>query len=152
MTLSRNGHCERAEGERGNPFQLSLPPCLSFLLKCAWKGGKMKIINLKETLYRPGEYLVGAEQTQSHACYFIYGVLKPGEEREFSPGEGHEEIFCLIEGTLTASDPEGNYNLQKGNCFHLKGEEKVTIKNESAKPAIYVMAGGHSDEGHHHHH
>jgi hypothetical protein len=110
----------------------------------------MKIINLKETLYRPGEYLVGAEQTHSHACYLIYGVLKPGKVRELSPGEGHEEIFCLIAGSIVA-DTEGEiYPLQKGHCFHLAGKDTIIIKNEGEKPAIYVIAGGHSAQSHHH--
>ncbi len=26
-----------------------------------------------------GEYVFGAADTDSHACYMIYGILKPGE-------------------------------------------------------------------------
>lgn len=111
----------------------------------------MKLINLKETLYRPGEYLVGVTQTHSHACYLIYGTLNPGEERELSPGAGHEEIFCLIHGKLVVSEGEGHYSVEKGQCFHLVGDTKVTLKNTTNKTAIYVLAGGHSSTSTHTH-
>ena len=28
-----------------------------------------------------GEYIFGLEQTGSHACYMIFGVLKPGQKQ-----------------------------------------------------------------------
>ncbi len=48
-----------------------------------------------------GEHILGSRQTGSHACYLIYGVLKPGEaKRELKPGHGHEEIVLAVEGDL----------------------------------------------------
>ena len=111
----------------------------------------MEIINLKENIYREGEYLIGAEQTKSHACYLIYGVLRAGEERDYSVGEGHAEIFCLIEGELKVNDGNNEYVLKKGQAFYLEGEKKVTASNKGRNLAIFVMAGGHiSGDSHHH--
>lgn len=111
----------------------------------------MKLIELKETLYRPGEYLVGVAQTHSHACYLIYGTLNPGEERELSPGAGHEEIFCLIHGELVVSEGDDEQGVKQGQCFHLAGEVKVILKNNLGETAIYVLAGGHSSTDSHAH-
>ncbi len=41
----------------------------------------MKKINLREKAAKnKGEYVFGAEDTGSHACYMIYGILKAGEK------------------------------------------------------------------------
>lgn len=109
----------------------------------------MKIINLKEVMFRPGEYIVGAEQTHSHACYLIYGVLKPGETRTLSPGQGHEEIFCCLEGEVQAKSGGEDTKVQKGQCFHMKGEDSCDISNQGNNIVVYVLAGGHSGESHH---
>jgi len=89
----------------------------------------VEIINLKDTIFRPGEYIVGAEQTHSHACYLLYGILNPGEDRTISPNE-----------------------VQKGQCFHLNGEGSVDVSNKGPGVVIYVLAGGHSGGSDHHGH
>jgi len=109
----------------------------------------MKIINLNETVFRPGEFIVGADQTGSHACYLLYGILKPGETRALSPGHGHEEIFCCLEGEVIAKADSDENPVKKGQCFHMKGEDSLSISNECPNPVVYVLAGGHSDSSHH---
>jgi len=109
----------------------------------------MRIINLKDTVSRPGEYVVGAEQTRSHVCYLLYGVLKAHETRVLSPGHGHEEIFCCMEGAVEVRTGEEEVTVQKGQCFHLKGEESAEISNQGEGVVVYVLAGGHSDQSHH---
>ncbi len=109
----------------------------------------MRIINLKDTINQPGEYIVGAAQTHSHTCYLIYGILKAGEARILSPGQGHEEIFCCLEGQVTAKSQDSEDRIARGQCFHLGGDETVEIGNGGDSVVIYVMAGGHSDTSHH---
>ncbi len=109
----------------------------------------MKLINLKENLFREGEYLIGFEQTGTHACYFLYGFLKPEEEREISAGKGHVEIVCLLEGEIKLFTDNNEISLAKGNGFVIEDEEKVKVKNISDKIAVYVVSGGHSDLSHH---
>ena len=44
-----------------------------------------------------GEYIFGFEDTGSHACYMIYGLLKSKEKgRLVKPGKGHEEIVRRV--------------------------------------------------------
>ena len=109
----------------------------------------MKILNLKDTVFRPGEYIVGAEQTHSRACYLLYGLLKPQEQRTLSPGKGHEEIFCCLEGQIKVSADKEEKRVEKGQCFHLKGDQACEISNQGQSIVIYVLAGGHSDKSHH---
>jgi redox-sensitive bicupin YhaK (pirin superfamily) len=95
-----------------------------------------------------GEYVFGAADTGSHACYMIYGVLKPGEkERMIRPGKGHEEILVSVKGRLTVT---GHYNdsLEEGNAFHLADDQACFLENRGDSEAVYVVAGGHSGHGH----
>ena len=110
-----------------------------------------KIFTLREHIYREGEYLIGSEATGSHACYLIYGVLKRGDRRTITPGKGHEEILAVIEGLITVNENGEEYSLSKGQAVHLKDEETITISVDESQFAIYVLAGGHSDAGYHHH-
>jgi hypothetical protein len=97
-----------------------------------------------------GEYILGLEDTGSHACYMIYGVLKPGEKgRLVKPGRGHEEIVLAIKGDLELSgDISGR--LEQGSAFHVTGDTSAFLENHSSDNAIYIIAGGHSEHGHHH--
>lgn len=110
-----------------------------------------KIFNLKEHVYREGEYLIGSEATGSHACYLIYGVLRKDSMREITPGKGHEEILAVIEGSIVVSDGKNKYSLFKGQAIHLRDDEKIEISLDEGELAIYIIAGGHSDASHHHH-
>ena len=96
-----------------------------------------------------GEYVLGARDLSTHACYLIYGELKPGESgRKVCPGGGHEEILLAVTGDLDLAGPEGRTRLPEGAAVHLKEEETYALANPGAAPAIYVLAGGHSGKPH----
>jgi uncharacterized cupin superfamily protein len=95
-----------------------------------------------------GEYVLGSEATGSHACYLIYGVLKPGEGgRVLKPGAGHEELILCLSGELRLIGPEDRV-LRPGQALHLQGDEVCIAENRSAEDAVYVAAGGHAGVGH----
>jgi hypothetical protein len=97
-----------------------------------------------------GEFIFGSEHTGSHACYMIYGILKPGEkDRLIKPGKGHEEMVLAVRGSLKIS---GRFSgeLKEGCAFHIAGEDTVYLQNAGTEAACYVIAGGHSPAGHHH--
>jgi len=90
----------------------------------------MKVFDVREKLAGSGEYILGAKETGSHACYLIYGVMGPGEKgRELKAGHGHEEIILALVGDL-----------------HLNGQQ---VDNRTGIEAVYVISGGHSGGGHH---
>lgn len=63
----------------------------------------MRIFELKNEALKSenGEHILGFKETGSHACYMIYGILKPGEKgRVIKPGEGHEEIVLVASQNL----------------------------------------------------
>jgi redox-sensitive bicupin YhaK (pirin superfamily) len=99
-----------------------------------------------------GEYVFGTADTGSHACYVIYGILKPREKkRVICPGRGHEEILLSVKGSITVT---GHYNasLEEGHAVHLAGEQSCFLENCGESEAVYVVAGGHSGHGHTHSH
>jgi len=109
----------------------------------------MKLFEVMEKVQGSGEYILGSRETGSHACYLVYGVLKPGEKgRELRPGDGHEEIILALFGDLKLT---GHHigTLKQGQALHLRGEESVFVENTGNSQAFYVIAGGHSSHGHH---
>ncbi len=97
-----------------------------------------------------GEYVFGSADTGSHACYMIYGRLKPGEKaRQIKPGKGHEEMLLAASGEFSVTgDFEGI--IEEGSVIHLSGEQTCYLENRGSSEAVYVIAGGHSGQGHHH--
>ena len=109
----------------------------------------MKIFTVTDKVHDSGEYILGSREIGSHACYLIYGILKPGEQgRELKPGRGHEEIVLALTGDMTLT---GHYTgvLKKGQALHMQAEETFHAANTGASPVIYVIAGGHAGVGHH---
>ena len=109
----------------------------------------MNVFEVMSEVQTAGEHILGAKQTGSHACYLIYGVMKPREkDRELKPGRGHEEIFLALKGDFLVS---GTYEgeLRQGKALHLKDEETCMLENITDDEAVYFMAGGHSEGGHH---
>ena len=110
----------------------------------------MKSYDVFGKIGESGEYILGSRETWSHACYLIYGVLKPGEKgRELKPGKGHEEIVLAIVGDLQLS---GHYTgmLTQGQAIHLQGEQSCHAENPGTLNVVYVVSGGHSEtRGHH---
>ena len=112
---------------------------------------KMRIFELRDSALNSdgGEYVLGFQDTGSHACYMIYGVLNPAEKRRLvKPGKGHEEILLAVKGDLEVS---GYYamTLKEGFAFHIKGDHECFLENKGNFDAVYVIAGGHSAQGHH---
>jgi hypothetical protein len=111
----------------------------------------MKSINLKILAADDrGEYVFGSADTGSHACYMIYGTMKPGEKgREVRPGRGHEEMVLAARGSFSVTgDIAGT--LEEGAVFHLAGEQTCFLENRGDIDAVYIIAGGHSAHGHGH--
>jgi len=110
----------------------------------------MKIHDVVGNLIGAGEFILGADATGSHACYLIYGVLKPGEKgRLLKPGAGHEEIVLAMNGDILLHG-ESMFVLGKGQAIHLQGEESLRAENAGNTDIIYVIAGGHGGGGHAH--
>lgn len=111
----------------------------------------MKIFELKNKALSSenGEQILGSDETGSHACYMIYGVLKPGEKgRLIKPGGGHEELVLAAKGDIEVTGHCSGI-LKEGSAFHMTGEHECYIENKGASEAIYIIAGGHSEGGHH---
>ena len=111
----------------------------------------MKIFGLKQKASASGngECILGSQDTGSHACYMIYGLMKPHEKaRLINPGEGHEEILLAIKGDL---DITGYYTicLEEGSACHIKGNHECFLENKDESDAVYVIAGGHAEKSHH---
>jgi hypothetical protein len=112
----------------------------------------MKMVEVKRRALssESREYILGLEDTGSHACYMIYGTLKPGEKgRLIKPGKGHEEIVLAVKSDLQIS---GSFSgrLEEGAAFHIVEDASVYLENTGSNEAVYVIAGGHSAKGHHH--
>lgn len=95
-----------------------------------------------------GEYVLGVKDTGTSACYMIYGKLMPGQEGSLiKPGRGHEELLLCQGGELVVSGAfEGV--LRAGEAFHVVGEAECFLRNPGDVEAVYVVAGGHSGDGH----
>jgi hypothetical protein len=108
----------------------------------------VKIFDIIKKAGGSGECLLGSQETGSHACYLIYGVLQPGEAgRELKPGHGHEEIVLALQGDMTLSGAHVG-TLKQGQALHLAGDETVLAGNSGEMPAVYVVSGGHSGHAH----
>ncbi len=111
-----------------------------------------KIHDMRELVKKEGgEYVLGLADLGTHACYLIYGELKPGEAgRKLCPGEGHEEILMVVSGELLLEGGGLDGTVSEGNAVHLVGVQACTASNPGDARAVYVMAGGHSEGGHRH--
>lgn len=108
----------------------------------------MRLFNIADKVGEKGEYILGLEDTGSHACYLIYGRMHPFEKgRRLRPGNGHEELFMAIKGEFSVT---GDFSgiIKEGEAIHLKEEETCYLENLSNSVSIYVIAGGHSKEHH----
>ena len=111
-----------------------------------------KLFNLKTlSTEAGGEYVLGLRDLDTHACYMIYGTVLPGATpRLIKPGAGHEEIILCVSGEFSVTG-HVSVTLREGEAFHIRGEAECFLANPNSGPAVYVAAGGHSDEGHHGH-
>ncbi len=111
----------------------------------------MKIFKVRDKALHSerGECLLGFRETGSHACYMIYGILKPNDiARSIKPGPGHEEIVLALKGHI---EVKGFYSgsLKEGSAFHLQGDQECFLENFGEEDAVYVIAGGHPEAGRH---
>jgi hypothetical protein len=111
----------------------------------------MRIFELKQKALTSEnrEYILGSQDTNSHACYMIYGLMEPHEKgRVINPGKGHEEIVLAIKGDLYIT---GFYTicLKEGSAFHIKEDLECFLENKAESEAVYIIAGGHSEKDHH---
>lgn len=91
-----------------------------------------------------GEYVLGMKDLHTHACYLVYGTLRPGEgDRLIKPGDGHEEILCAVDGPLIMHLSRGDTRLEKSHAVHVKEDESFLISNPSDQTVTYILAGGH---------
>jgi uncharacterized cupin superfamily protein len=96
-----------------------------------------------------GEYVLGAKELDTHACYMIFGILAPGQrERLVKPGHGHEEILCAIDGEITLQLSSGEKVLARNHAVHIGEDQEFFISNEGTESIRYIMAGGHSRPHH----
>jgi len=97
-----------------------------------------------------GEYIFGVDDTGSHACYMIYGILKPGEKKRLiRPGKGHEEMILAMKGNLEVTG-HVNGHLEEGSAIHVAGDVSSFLENPGSTESVYIIAGGHSDQEHNH--
>jgi hypothetical protein len=110
----------------------------------------MNVFEVATRIPGSGEHILGYDETGSHACYLIYGVLKAGEKgRELRPGKGHEEMVLVTKGDLVLTG-QLTGTLRQGQAIHLRGEDSCHAENRGEGDAVYVIAGGHSASGHDH--
>ena len=121
----------------------------SYLLR-KWEETMRKIYSLRKmALETGGEYVLGARDLRTHACYLIYGELAPGERgRKVCPGAGHEEILLAVKGNLSLSAENEEIRLQEGEALHFQEEETVFLANPGQEKSVYIPAGGHSGRAH----
>lgn len=111
----------------------------------------MKTFELREKASKAesGEYILGSEDSGTHACYMIYGILRPGQKgRLIKPGKGHEEMVLAVNGDIEVS---GFFSLalKNGNAIHITGENECFLENKGSEEVVYIIAGGHSEADHH---
>src|SRR5512143_2666260 len=106
----------------------------------------MKAFDLEKLAHREGgEYVLGAKDLHSHACYLIYGLLSPEEnDRLIRPGAGYEEILCAVTGPLLMRTRQGDMLLERGHAVHIKEDESFMISNPADGAVVYVISGGKS--------
>ncbi len=110
----------------------------------------MKHYNLENLCEsKKGEYVLGAKDLNTHACYMIFGVLAPGEtNRTVKPGSGHEEILVAVDGELILHLDDGELKLPKNHAVHVLEDQEFKISNPGEVEVRYIMAGGHPRGGH----
>jgi len=109
----------------------------------------MRTFEVRDKAHKSGgEYVLGVEDTATHACYMIYGTLAPGEEgRLIKPGHGHEEIIIAVRGDIEVTGAHSGV-LREGTAFHIAGDAECYLRNLTSADAVYIAAGGHTGHDH----
>ena len=88
-----------------------------------------------------GEYRLGPEETQTGSAYVVYGRLRPGQTgHRLVLDEGHEEIVCVVKGTMTVSCGKKSFTVSAGEAFNPGSGNEVAMDNAGQSEAIFISA------------
>jgi len=88
-----------------------------------------------------GEYLLGHEEAETSSVYVLYGRLRPGQRgHKVALNEGHEEIICVVKGTMTVSCGKKSFSVSAGEAFNPGAGGEVTMDNTGEGEAIFISA------------
>ncbi|MBD3213089.1 MAG: hypothetical protein GF311_10825 [Candidatus Lokiarchaeota archaeon] len=109
--------------------------------------------NLKKNCIECGkkEFYYGAKlNKQIKDTYLGMGYLEPHEDkRKIGPGKHHEEILCVLNGSLQIFSRDKEEELHEGEAFFLEDGKKIRLRNLTDQRVYFVIAGGHTK--HHKH-
>ncbi|MEW6347723.1 MAG: hypothetical protein AB1646_01565 [Thermodesulfobacteriota bacterium] len=89
-----------------------------------------------------GEYVLGKEDLGTEGLYLVFGRLGPGEhDRLVLPGEGFEEIFCCVDGSLVFQTRTREVVLEPGHAVSLRNLESGLVSNPTGRTVTYIIAG-----------
>lgn len=90
---------------------------------------------------RNGEYRLGPEEAQTGSAYVVYGRLRPGQTgHRLVLDEGHEEIICVVKGTMTVSCGKKSFTVSAGEAFNPGSGNEVAMDNAGQSEAIFISA------------
>ncbi len=88
-----------------------------------------------------GEYRLGPEEAQTGSAYVVYGRLRPGQTgHRLVLDEGHEEIVCVVKGTMTVSCGKKSFTVSAGEAFNPGSGNEVAMDNAGQSEAIFISA------------
>ena len=103
----------------------------------------MKIYKLPQLAdsAQPSEYRLGPENSSAGSVYMVYGRIRPGEApRKLACAAGHEEIFCVIKGTVSVRKGQSSFPVTAGEAFHAGEGETLYLETAGNEEAVYVAA------------
>lgn len=106
----------------------------------------MKIYKLPQLaeLNPNNEYSLGPGELGG-SVYLTYGRLRPKEtSKRLSPGEGREEIICIIKGSIRIKSGKTSFTVGAGEAFHSKEAQVFLLDNLGDEEAVYISAGSAS--------
>ena len=104
----------------------------------------MKIYKLPQLAdsAQPSEYRLGPENSSAGSVYMVYGRIRPGEApRKLACAAGHEEIFCMIKGTVSVRKGKSSFTVTAGEAFCAGEGETLYLETAGDEDAVYVAAG-----------
>lgn len=104
----------------------------------------MKIYKLPQLaeLSPNNEYSLGPGELGG-SVYLTYGRLRPNEtSKRLSPGEGREEIICILKGSIRIKSGKTSFTVGAGEAFHSKDAQVFLLDNLGDEEAVYIAAGG----------
>lgn len=106
----------------------------------------MKIYKLPQLaeLNPNNEYSLGPGELGG-SVYLTYGRLRPKEtSKRLSPGEGREEIICILKGSIRIKSGKTSFTVGAGEAFHSKEAQVFLLDNLGDEEAVYISAGSAS--------